>query len=281
MIELGKIQKLEVIKHTSVGIYLNSKDNKNQENILLPKKQVPSETLIGDEIEVFVYRDSKDRMIATTRKPKLTIGELACLKVVGITKIGAFLDWGLEKDLFLPFKEQINKVRKGSDYVVGLYVDKSNRLCATTYINKLLSSDSPYNENDRVNGIIYSINREIGAFVAVENRYHGLIPKHELFGDYRSGDKVEVRITKVKEDGKLVLSLREKSYSNIDGDAKIILDKVYLNDGLLMLNDKSSPDKINDELSMSKSAFKRAVGRLLKERKIKLTEKGIELLDKK
>ncbi len=276
MIELGKIQKLEVIRNTSIGVYLNTKEDKESEDILLPKKQVPPEIAIGDEIEVFVYRDSEDRMIATTRRPKITLEEIACLKVVEVTRIGAFLDWGLEKDLFLPFREQNHKVRLGGNYVVSLYKDKSDRLCATMHISKLLHSQSPYKEDDKVCGTIYSIHEDIGAFVAVDDKYHGLIPKNECYGDYHYGDQIEARVIKVKEDGKLDLSVRKKSYQQMDIDAAIILDKIHQNNGILLLNDQSSPQKIKEELNMSKAAFKRGVGRLLKQRKIKFTDKGIE-----
>src|SRR5690349_10914852 len=155
MIELGKQQNLEVIRMTSIGAYLNSKNDKDKDDILLPKSQVPEEIEIGDEIEVFVYKDSEDRTISTVRKPKLTIGELAILRVVETTKIGVFLDWGLEKDLFLPFREQVGKVIKGGAYLVGLYIDSSNRLCATMNIYNLLTIKSPYKENDRVHGTVY------------------------------------------------------------------------------------------------------------------------------
>ncbi len=278
MIELGKIQNLEIIRNTSVGVYVNSKDEETIDSILLPKKQVPPGIEVGDEIEVFVYRDSEDRLIATTRKPKLTLGALSPLKVVDITRIGAFLDWGLEKDLFLPFEEQTTEIQKGREYLVNLYVDKSDRLCATMDVYRYLSSESPYRENDRVRGIIYSIKKDMGALVAVDNKYHGLIPLNELYGNYRCGDEVEVRVTNVREDGKLDLSLREKAHKQTDEDVKVILEKLNLKEGILSLDDHSSPNKIKDELNMSKSAFKRAVGRLLKEGKIKLTEKGIELL---
>lgn len=278
MIELGKLQKLEVIRFTQVGAYLNFKSDQNDEDILLPKKQVPEEIEAGDEIEVFVYRDSRDRMIATTRKPKITIGQLESLEVVETTTIGAFLDWGLEKDLFLPFKEQTCKVHEGKKYLVGMYIDKSDRLCATMNIGKQLSNESPFKENDKINGTIYAISRDIGAFVAVDNKYRGLIPKNELYGDYKYGDKIEARVTKVKEDGKLDLSLRKKAYKQMDDDTKIILDELNLRGGTLFLNDNSPPNKIKDELNMSKRAFKRAIGRLLKEGKIKFTENGIEKL---
>lgn len=276
MIELGKIQKLIIKRTTSIGAYLNDKNGKKDDDILLPKKQISEDMNIGDEIEVFVYRDSEDRKIATTKKPKLTIGELAILQVVEISKIGTFLDWGLEKDLFLPFKEQTAPVHKGKTYLVGLYVDKSERLCATMDVYNLLRSDSPYKENDKVQGIIYKIKEEIGALVAIDNKYYGLIPQSELYGSYKSGDKIEGRVVKVREDGKLDISVRDKSYIQMDEDARIILGKLLLKGGELPFNDNSDPQLIKKEFNMSKRAFKRAIGKLLKEGKIKLTDKGIE-----
>ncbi|SDK12292.1 CvfB family protein [Natronincola ferrireducens] len=280
MIDLGVMQTLQVVKTTSFGVYLNSKDNKRDDNILLPKKQVPEGIAVGDEIEVFVYKDSEDRIIATTEKPKITLGEIGLLRVVETTKIGAFLDWGLEKDLLLPFKEQIGRVYKDKECLVGLYIDKSDRLCGTMDIYQFLSSESPYQVDDRVQGTIYSIHREIGAFVAVDNKYHGLIPQKEFIGNYKPGDQIEGRVTKVKEDGKLDLSLKEKAYKQMGEDADYILEKMKAQGGSLPLDDNSDPDKIKDELNMSKRAFKRAVGKLLKEGEIKFTEKGIELLKK-
>jgi uncharacterized protein len=278
MIELGKMQKLEVITKTQIGAYLNSKNDKGSKDVLLPQSQVSKEIETGDEIEVFVYKDSEDRLISTVRKPKLTVGELAVLKVLETTDIGAFLDWGLEKDLFLPFREQIGKVIKGGTYLVGLYIDSSNRLCATMNIYNLLSCESPYKENDKVCGTVYSISKELGAFVAVNNKYQGLIPNKELYGNYNEGDKVEARIKKVRQDGKLELSLRKEAYNEIEGDAQKIMAVLKLNGGTLMLNDSSSPDRIKAELSMSKAAFKRAVGRLLKEGAIKITDEGIKMM---
>ncbi|WP_129600166.1 CvfB family protein [Anaerophilus nitritogenes] len=276
MIELGKIQILKVIRSTSIGIYLNQTENEENDDILLPQKQVPKDIKVGDEIEVFVYRDSEDRMIATTKKPKITLGELEKLKVIETTQIGAFLDWGLEKDLFLPFKEQTNKVQVGRSYLVSLYTDKSDRLCATMDVYKLLDDQSTYKENDQVTGTIYKVKKEIGAFVAVDLKYHGLIPQNEFYGDYMCGDEVEARVVKVKEDGKLDLSLRKKAYKQMDEDVHIILDQLDRSMGVLHLNDKTSPTRIKEELNMSKNAFKRAIGRLLKEGKIKFTDEGIE-----
>ncbi len=279
MIELGKIQKLEIKRYTSVGVYLNVKgsSDENKSDVLLPKRQIPEGAKVGDEIEVFIYRDSEDRMIATTSKPKIALGEIGFLRVVGITKIGAFLDWGLEKDLFLPFREQIYKVQKGKKYLVGVYIDKSDRLCATMKIKDFLQNDPPYKENDRVKGMIYSINEDIGAFVAVDNKYDGLIPMRELYGVYRAGDEVDVRIIKVKENGKLDLTIKETPHIQIEEDAEKILKRLEDNQGVLSLNDESSPEDIKKELHMSKTAFKKSVGKLLKEKKIQFTKNGIRI----
>lgn len=276
MIELGKSQKLQIVRKTQFGAYLNTRSDKSKDDVLLPKNQVPQDIEVGDEIEVFVYKDSEDRTICTVKKPKLTIGELTALKVVETTNIGAFLDWGLEKDLFLPFREQVGKVITGGSYLVALYIDSSNRLCATMNIYNMLSTESPYKENDRVRGTVYSISKEMGAFVAVDNKYHGLIPNKELYGNYKEGDSVDVRIKKVRQDGKLELSLRKEAYNEIESDAEKIMDRLKIRSGTLPLNDKSSPEDIKAEFNMSKAAFKRAVGRLLKEGAIKITDDGIE-----
>lgn len=276
MIELGKIQKMEVKRKAQNGLYLSLKGHKDQDGILLPKNQVHCDVKIGDEIEVFVYKDSEDRMISTTRNPKITIDELAVLSVVETTGIGAFLDWGLDKDLFLPFREQVGKVVKGGKYLVGLYIDNSDRLCATMNIYNILSTSSPYKVNDRVHGTIYSISKQLGAFVAVDNKYHGLIPKKELYGNFSEGDHVEVRIKKIRPDGKLELSTRKEAYNEIESDAQKIMDRLKLSGGILLINDSSSPERIKAELNMSKAAFKRAVGRLLKEGAIEITNEGIK-----
>lgn len=278
MIEIGKMQNLQVTRKTGIGAYLNYKNTRDRNDILLPKIEVSKEVEIGDEIEVFVYKDSEDKTIATVRKPKLTIGELGFLKVVETTNFGAFLDWGLPKDLLLPLKEQVGKIRKGDSCLVGLFINNSNKVCATMRIYNLLSTGSPYKENERVQGTVYSINKDIGIFVAVDNKYHGLIHKNELYGDYTVGDKITVRVKKVREDGKLELSLREKAYNEIESDAQKILDRLKLRGGTLPINDNSSPDYIKAELNISKRAFKRAVGRLLKEGAIKITEEGIEMM---
>lgn len=277
MIELGKIQNLQVKRFTSVGAYLNTEDGID-EDILLPKSQVPEEIEKGDFIEVMVYNDSKDRIIATTKKVKAQVGEMKKLQVVSQTKIGSFLDWGLEKDLFLPFAETIGSIERGKEYLVALYVDKSDRICATMKLQSFLTEDSPYAEDDIVEGTIYSINRDIGAFVAVNDKYNGLIPSKELIGAYDVGQKVTVRVRHVKEDGKLDLSLRDKGEKQMAEDVNDILDKLKRSNGFLPYNDKSNPEDIQREFGLSKGAFKRAVGHLYKERMIKIQEDGIKLL---
>lgn len=276
MIELGSVQKLIIKRFASVGAYLNT-ENEIDEDILLPKSQIPEGAKAGDKVEVFIYNDSKDRLISTTTIPKIQMGKLAHLMVVSTTKIGSFLDFGLERDLFLPFAETIGSVEKGKTYLVGMYIDKSNRLSATMMIKDMLQTDPPYKENDLVEGTIYSINKDIGAFVAVEDKYDGLIPKKELLGIYEVGGSIEVRVSRVLEDGKLDLSLRDRSYIQMDTDAKKIIQKLKDNRGKLRLNDKSSPEKIKNELAMTKSGFKRAVGKLLKEEMIEFTNDGIQL----
>lgn len=276
MIELGVVQKLKIKRFTSVGAFLNTDESKD-DDVLLPKSQVPEDLKEGDEIEVMIYKDSKDRVIATTNRSKLEVGEMGHLTLVSQTKIGSFLDWGLEKDLFLPFAETVGSVEEGKSYLVGVYLDKSDRLCATMKVKDLLRTDPPYEVDERVEGTIYSINRDIGAFVAVDDKYDGLIPNKEFIGAYEVGDLVQVRITNIKEDGKLDLSLKDKGYVQMDIDGEIILDKLKKNKGYIALNDNSSPDEIRKELKMSKSGFKRAVGRLLKGDMIEFYNDGIKI----
>lgn len=276
MIELGGTQELEVKRLTSVGAFLNTEDGE-ENDVLLPQSQIPEGTEEGDKLEVFIYNDSKDRIIATTKEPKIEVGELAHLVVVSTTDIGSFLDMGLERDLFLPFAETVGSVEKGKTYLVGAYIDKSGRLAATMKIKDLLDTDSPYKENDIVEGTIYSINRDIGAFVAVDDKYDGLIPNKELLGVHDVGEVLESRVSRVLEDGKLDLSLRDRSYIQMNEDSRTIMRALKDNGGTLDLHDKSSPDRIRKELEMSKSGFKRAVGMLLKENMIEFIENGIKI----
>jgi len=274
MIELGKKQTLEVVKKVEFGVYL-AEEAGSTDKVLLPKKQVPEGTDTGSQIEVFIYRDSKDRLIATTATPKLTLGELAVLTVKEVGKIGAFLDCGLEKDLFLPFKQQTRKVRTGEEVLVAMYVDKSSRLCATMNVYQYLKKESPYTKGDVVKGVIYEISKNFGAFVAVDHQYSALIPAKEFHGEYEIGDVVEARVTAVKPDGKLDLSIRQKAHLQMDEDAEYVMQVIDEFDGVLPFNDKVSPEIIQREFKMRKNAFKRAVGRLYKEGRIEITENRI------
>ena len=277
MIELGKKQTLLIVKSVEFGVYLAedmNADTKHQ--VLLPAKQVPAGTKAGDKLEVFIYKDSQDRLIATTNEPLLMVGQAGLLKVKQVTRIGAFLDWGLEKDLLLPYHEQTTRIFEGQECLVAVYVDKSSRLAATMKVYSHMSSESPYQKDDKVTGTVYEINENLGAFVAVDNKYYGLIPKRELFGDIHEGDVVEARVTKLREDGKLDLCPREKAYLQMDADSELVLKVIDEFDGVLPFNDKASPETIKREFHMSKNAFKRAVGHLLKEGKIKITDKTIE-----
>ncbi|MGN1171844.1 MAG: S1 RNA-binding domain-containing protein [Lachnospiraceae bacterium] len=276
MIRLGEKQELVVAKRVEFGVYLaQDMESAGEERVLLPIRQVPDGTEVGDKLEVFIYKDSRDRMIATTREPKITLHQVARLTVAQTAKIGAFLDWGLEKDLLLPFREQTARVREGQEVLAALYIDKSSRLCATMNVYEYLSTDSPYHKDDRVEGTVYEISQEFGAFVAVDDKYSGLIPRKEFYGNVRIGDRVSARVTSVKEDGKLDLSLREKAYLQIAGDAERVMAVIDSFDGALPFNDKANPDVIRREMQMSKNEFKRAVGNLLKNGRIIITETGI------
>lgn len=267
-----------MVKKVEFGVYLAEHATEKEDKVLLPAKQVPQGLRPGDEIEVFLYKDSQDRPIATTNTPKLMLGETARLKVVSVGKVGAFLDWGLEKDLFLPFREQTIKVKEGDEVIVALYLDKSSRLCATMRVYPYLSTDSPYQPEDEVTGMIYEISTNFGAFVAVDDKYSALIAKKELYGKLEVLQTVAARVVRVKEDGKLDLSIRQKAHLQMDTDAETLMELLEKNDGALPIGDKSSPDKIRKWTGMSKNEFKRAAGRLYKERRITVEPEGIRLV---
>lgn len=274
--EVGAWQSLVCTHKVEFGVYLAERlDAPRQERVLLPIKQVPETLKIGDSIDVFVYRDSQDRLIATVHEPLLVKGRVAWLEVAEVGKVGAFLKWGLEKDLFLPFREQTRRVQAGEKCLAALYTDKSDRLCATMNVYEFLDKDSPYKKDDQVRGTVYQISERFGAFVAVDDRYSALIPAKEFYGGVKIGDSVQARVTAVKEDGKLDLSLREKAYLQIGADAERVLDAINRAGGALPFNDKADPEVIREQMNMSKNEFKRAVGNLLKNGRIEITESGI------
>lgn len=273
MLMLGRKQVLTVVKTVDFGIYLAEKEDREaKEKVLLPAKQVPAGTKEGDSLEVFIYKDSQDRMIATTREPRLQVGETGVLKVVQVTKIGAFLDWGLEKDLLLPYHEQTARVHEGQECLVALYVDKSSRLCATMKVYPYLSTRTPYVTGDQVKGRVYEISERFGIFIAVDDKYSALLPAREAAGKYRPGTILDLRVTEVKEDGKMNVSDKKKAYQQMRDDGEMVLEVLEEFAGILPFDDKASPEVIKREFGLSKNAFKRAVGGLLKEGKIEIKD---------
>ena len=275
MLELGKVQTLIVKRQKDFGIYLGEADS--EDSVLLPKKQIPEGTKVGDSLEVFLYTDSQDRLIATTGKPLLQLGQVGMLVVQECSKIGAFLNWGLEKDLFLPFKEQSYPVKKGDRCLVVVYIDRTGRLCASMRVYEYLSNESPYQEGDKVVGTIYRINPDLGAFVAVDNKYYGMVPKKDLYDDYAIGTTIAADVVRVRTDGKLDLGLRKKAYLQMDDDIATVLEVLDRYNGVLPFGEKVSPDVIRDEFHLSKNAFKRALGRLLKQGRIDIEPDSIRL----
>lgn len=303
MIEIGKWNTLTVIRSKDFGIYLGEKTNPS-ETVLLPRKQVPEGVKAGAVMTVFIYRDSQDRLIATTNTPLITRDEIAKLKVRSVTAIGAFMDWGLEKDILLPFKEQTTKVKEGNEYLVRMYVDKSGRLCVSMKLYEHLlplpvkqgdeagNSDEDDTDENNVSekkyvkggsfiGTVYEYKQGMGAFVAIDNKYSGLIHESEIFSNLYVGVEVRGRILNIRPDGKADLSLREAAHIQMREDSKMVYDVIKSYKGVLPFNEKADKDVIKKEFGLSKNAFKRAVGRLLKEGKVRITETTIELTEQK
>lgn len=277
MFAIGKIQNAYVNRLSEFGAFLS--DEKNGEvEVLLPNKFVPKGIEIDQELKVFIYRDSEHRLTATTQTPLLSVGEIGFLEVVGDIKTGSFLNMGLDKDLYLPYNEAKGTPQKGRKVLVMVYVDRADQLCATMKIFNHLKDGTHYKSGDHVKGTVYEIKEDMGAFFAVEDMYHGLIPKHEIYKEIKVGAKLEARVTKVREDGKVNLSIREKSAVQINDDVELLMKVLESSDGILYLNDESEPEDIKRKLNISKRAFKRAVGRLLKEGKIQIFEDGIKKL---
>lgn len=285
MIQIGRWNKLTIIRSKDFGAYLGEKDNPS-ETVLLPRKQLPEGAKAGTEMEVFIYRDSEDRLIATVNKPYITMDKMAKLKVKNVTSLGAFMDWGLEKDIFLPFKEQTAKVEEGREYLVRMYADKSDRLCVSmklyNYLDKLPAADSEeavYKNGDSFTGTVYEYKKDMGAFVAIDDKYNGLIHANELFSKVYVGDSISGRIVTIREDGKADLAMRKLAYKQMDDDSEMVYRIIKSYRGCLPFTDKADPELIKKEFGLSKNAFKRAIGHLLKEGKIVIKEKSIEITE--
>lgn len=277
MYNLGEMQDMIIKRIQKNGAYIGLENSGRDDDILLPIREIDNDDKVGSKVRVFVYKDGENRPIATKITPKILLSEISHLEVKEITKIGAFLDWGLDKDLFLPFSEQTIQINRGRKYLVALYIDKSSRLCATMRIREYLKNDSNYKENDWVTGIVYNVVDDLGAFIAVDGKYEAMLPEYEAKGVIAVGEDIQARVSSVKDDGRINLTLKRMSYLEIDRDSEIVLTTLKENEGFLPYNDKSDPAIIRENFSMSKSSFKKAVGRLLKENKITFYKNGIKL----
>ncbi|MBR4341432.1 MAG: RNA-binding protein [Lachnospiraceae bacterium] len=285
---MGKVSLYRIVRITPIGAYITPasteegnplSDTDNRCEILLPKNEFAEKTPDkGSLINAFLYHDSEDRPIATLKTPLLTIGKLAVLKCKQASSIGAFLDWGLMKDLFLPFKEQTAKVKADEDVLVTLYTDKSSRLCASMKVYKLLRTDSEYEPGDNVEALIYELSTEHGAYAAVDNIFSAMIPRRELMRDVRVGERLKLRVARVLPDGKLELSMREPGYLQIKEDCDKIYEELQKSpNGFLPYHDKTASLVLKTKFNMSKNSFKRAIGHLYKEGLITIQENGIAL----
>lgn len=276
MTEIGKLNILNVVKELDFGIYL---DGKQLGEILMPRRYVPAGTKPGDDLEVFIYLDSEDRFIATTEKPFAMVGDFALLDVVGVNSIGAFLNWGLPKDLLVPFREQKQKLEVGNSYVVFVYLDmETNRIVASAKPEKFLDrSPSNFEEGEEVELLI--LNKTDLGYKAMINKTHtGVLYKNEVFQPLEKGQQLKGYVRKVRPDGKVDLILHKPGYEKVDDISKQILDKLKEKNGFIMLNDKSSAESIYDMFRVSKKTYKKAIGALYRERIITIEENGIRLI---
>ena len=283
MTELLKQQPLYIVKKTPLGIFLNLKANQLLGSMTLSREE--SATVleqgreVGDQVEAYLYHDQNNKLVATLKAPKLTLGSIGYLTVAATNSVGAFMDVGYDKDVLLPFNEQLKKASIGDRLLVGIYMDKSERACATQKIRKILHSDIPYNEGDEVKGLIYDIHPEMGAFVAVDNQYYGLILSNEVMPGMTVGQEIEGRIIKKREDGKVNISVSKRIDLQMDEDSQMILEMLEDNDGFLPYHDKTDSETIRKVFALSKKSFKRAIGKLYKDRVIDITENGIKRND--
>ncbi|MBR5541736.1 MAG: GntR family transcriptional regulator [Bacteroides sp.] len=272
---LGKYNQLEVVKEVDFGVYLNGGDDGE---ILLPSRYVPEECKPGDMLNVFIYLDNEERLIATTLQPKVQVDEFACLEVAWVNEYGAFLDWGLMKDLFVPFREQKMKMQKGHRYVIHAHVDEdSYRIMASAKVEKYLSKDMPsYQSGEEVEVMVWQ-KTDLGYKVIVDNRYGGLVYQKEVFKPLEPGMKMQAFIRQVREDGKIDLTLQKDGLQKVGDFAEILLEFIKEQGGYTSLNDKSAAEDIYETFGVSKKTFKKAIGDLYKKRLILLVEDGIRL----
>lgn len=282
MIQIGKYNVLTILRDTKVGIFLGNpkEDPEGTHDILLPNKYVPKEFEIGEELIVFVYLDHEERPVATTLEPYILLNEFALLRVNYVNQIGAFMDWGMEKDILVPFKEQARPMEKGKRYLVYLYMDeKTKRLVASSKTNQFLKNETiSVLKNEEVDLIVSHIT-ELGINVIINEKHKGLLYKDEVYDDaIRTGDRMRGYIKIIRPDNKIDVSLQIQGYESIEPNAKKILDELRASRGFLRLNDNSNPEDIKTVLKMSKKTFKKAIGALYREKLIEIKEDGIYLI---
>lgn len=279
MINIGDYTTLEILKEVDFGMYL---DGGPFGEILLPLKYIPKEAKVGDEIDVFIYNDSEDRIIATTEKPKAKVGEFAFLKVKAVSEYGAFLDWGLLKDLFVPFREQVIKMEVGNKYLVRVYLDeKTDRIAASSRWHRFLEDKNETLEDGEEVEIKIATKTDLGYKVVVNDTYWGVLYENEIFEPIEFGETKKAFVKKIREDQRIDIILKKQSAEEVEESRSGILERLEANEGFLPLTDKSSPELIYEEMKMSKKAFKRAIGNLYKQRLIIIEEDGIRLANKK
>jgi predicted RNA-binding protein (virulence factor B family) len=277
MAEIGRYNKLRVVKKVDFGLYL---DGGEGEEILLPKRFVPRDAETGDELEVFLYHDSENRVIATTQRPKAIVGEIAMMEVVAATKQGAFVDWGLMKDLFVPLSQQEERMSEGNSYLVRVYIDEqTGRVAGTQRIARFLSNEElSVEEREPVDLVVYQ-KTDIGFKVIINNKHTGVLHYNEVFKELNIGDKEKGFIKTIREENKIDVSLGERGYKRVEGEAEKILRLLAENDGYLPYHDKSDPDDIYEFFGMSKKTFKMTLGALYKQKKIELTQTGVKIIE--
>lgn len=276
MAEIGKYNTLKVVKEVDFGVYL---DGNEHGEILLPNRYVPENINEGDSLEVFIYLDSEDRIIATTEEPLATVDEFAYLEVKAVTSLGAFLDWGLPKDLLVPFREQKTKMEEGKKYIVYIYFDiESKRIAASAKLDKFVDNlPVEYEEEQKVELLIVN-KTDLGFNAIIEDAHYGVLYANEIFTNLTTGQRIFGYIKKIREDEKIDLSLYKPGYQQIDDTSEIILDYLKNNNGKLLLTDKSTPEEISNTFGISKKNFKKAIGNLYKRKLINISDDGISLV---
>lgn len=277
MLEVGRLNRLPISRIIDTGAMLAT----DQGDILLPTRYIPAGAATGDVLEVFVYRDSKDRLVATTQTPKAMVGEFALLTVKEVGQFGTFLDWGLDKDLLVPFAEQPVRMRLGEKHLVRVYVDNTGRLAASARLDTILEqTNETLQEGEEVDLIVYAFT-DLGAKVIINNRYSGLLFKNELYGKPQRGERLKGYVKRIRDDRKIDVTLKKGGAQEVASDMDTVLKSLARNDGFLPLNDKSPPEAIAGALRMSKKSFKKAVGGLYKDGVVEITDSGIRLRQKK